>query len=85
MHDECLREIYTRLSPEAQKVFVVLDGSPEGCSIEDLMQTARLSTHRVRIALSELRGATLATRNTPTRLTANGRQLRDLLSSGAAK
>ena len=85
MHDECLREIHTHLSPEARKIFTVLDDSPEGHSIEDLMQTARLSTHRVRIALSELRGATLATRSTPTRLTANGRQLRDILSSGAAK
>ena len=85
MHDECLREIHTHLSPGARKIFTVLNDSPEGHSIEDIMRSARLSTHRVRIALSELRGATLVTRDTPTRLTVNGWQLRDLLSSRAAK
>ncbi len=83
MHDECLKEIYDCLSPEARKVFAVLSNSPEGHSIEELMQAARLSTHRVRISLAELRGATLVTRSTPACLTANGRQLREILKAAA--
>ena len=83
MHDECLREIYEHLVPEARKVFVVLSNDAEGRSIEELMQIARLSTHRVRLALSELRGATLATRNVPARLTVNGQRLRKLLGPTA--
>jgi hypothetical protein len=79
MHDECLNEIYTHLVPEARQVFAVLGGDAEGRSLEELMQIAHLSTHRVRVALAELRGATLATRSVPVRLTFNGQRLQDLL------
>jgi len=83
MRDECLKELYDCLSPEARKVFAVLSNSPEGRGVEELMQAARLSTHRVRVALAELRGATLVTRSTPVCLTANGRQLREALGLAA--
>jgi len=87
MRDECLKEIYDCLSPDARKVLAVLTDAPEGHSLEGLMQAARLSTHRMRLALSELCGATLVRRMTgkPAYLTANGRRLQVLLGRGCAK
>jgi hypothetical protein len=79
MHDECLREIYEHLVPEARDVLTVLGQDTEGRSIEELMQATRLTTHHVRVALAELRGATLATHNVPACLTLNGRRLWRLL------
>ena len=81
MHEECLKEIYEHLVPEARAVFAVLGQDTEGRSIEELMQATRLTTHHVRVALAELRGATLATHDVPTCLTLNGRRLRKLLQT----
>jgi hypothetical protein len=83
MRDECLREIYGQLSREARQVWAVLDDGHEGYSVEQLMQATRLSTHRVRMALAELRGATLVVGGTPVRLASNGMELRALLKQGA--
>ena len=81
MHDECSMEIYDHLNSEAQAVFGVSIDSPslEERSIEDLIQAARSSNHRIRVALTESRGATLVTRKAPVRLTSNGRRLEPLL------
>jgi FixJ family two-component response regulator len=81
VHDECLREIYEHLVPKARQVFAALGQDAEGRSIEELMQATRLTTQRVRVALAELRGATLATHDVPACLTLNGRRLRKLLQT----
>jgi len=80
MHDECLREIHDHLGTESRTVFLTLGNNPDGgYSIEELMRATRLTTHRVRMALAELRGATLLHTRGRTRLTTNGRQLWMLL------